>query len=333
MQAKGTKRSEGIDVRHSRSCELRRREGETCTCTPRYQAMVWSQRERKQIKRTFAKLSEAKAWRAESQTAVRKGTMKAPTPVTLNEAAEAWLTAAKAGIAKTRSGDPYKPSAIRSYEAALRQRVLPDLGGLKLCQIDRRDIQALAERLEVEGLSPSTIRNVLMPLRAIFRRAVRDNVVTGNPTTVVMFRRRRFGPLGLTHFELKLLQSAAKQAAESLSGTGYLPGEFRRARRKLARLGLVEPDQRSITKAGRYYAEQDWQEVSGCSRALLEVPPRERRRTLFIERGVELVQRDALVGYVVADAHELSRAHPAVPPSGPQPKRSDRLGGRTARRR
>jgi hypothetical protein len=141
--------------------------------------MVWSQRERKQIKRTFAKLSEAKAWRAESQTAVRKGTMKAPTAVTLNEAAEAWLTAAKAGVAKTRSGDPYKPSAIRSYEAALRQRVLPDLGGLKLSQIDRRDIQAVAERLEVEGLSPSTIRNVLMPLRAIFRRAVRDNVVTG----------------------------------------------------------------------------------------------------------------------------------------------------------
>ena len=40
-------------------------------------------------------------------------------------AAEQWLADAKAGVARTRSGDRYKPSALRSYEQALRARILP----------------------------------------------------------------------------------------------------------------------------------------------------------------------------------------------------------------
>jgi hypothetical protein len=34
-----------------------------------------------------------------------------------------------------------------------------------------------------EGLSPSRIRNILMPLRVIYRRAVEDGIVAMNPTT------------------------------------------------------------------------------------------------------------------------------------------------------
>jgi len=39
------------------------------------------------------------------------------------------------------------------------------------------------EALRAEGLSPSTIRNTIDPLRAIYRRAIRNGVVTVNPTT------------------------------------------------------------------------------------------------------------------------------------------------------
>src|SRR6185437_13839492 len=41
--------------------------------------------------------------------------------------------------------------------------------------------QALVERLLGSGLSASTIRNALMPLRVIYRRAVRDDEVETNP--------------------------------------------------------------------------------------------------------------------------------------------------------
>src|SRR5262249_30644141 len=45
--------------------------------------------------------------------------------------------------------------------------------------------QDLADRLVSDGLNPSTIRNTLMPLRVIFRRAVTRGELTVNPTTAL----------------------------------------------------------------------------------------------------------------------------------------------------
>jgi len=47
---------------------------------------------------------------------VANGAMRAPLRLTVAEAAEAWLAAARDGVTRTRSGDAYKPSAIRGYE-------------------------------------------------------------------------------------------------------------------------------------------------------------------------------------------------------------------------
>ncbi|MBA3366039.1 MAG: hypothetical protein H0U03_09695 [Actinobacteria bacterium] len=49
----------------------------------------------------------------------------------LSQAASEWLAAAQAGIVRTRSGERYKPSALRAYEQALRTRVLPELGHVR----------------------------------------------------------------------------------------------------------------------------------------------------------------------------------------------------------
>lgn len=87
----------------------------------------------------------------------------------------------RSGRIRTRSGDRYKPSAIRSYEAALRDRILPELGGKRVGDVQRRDVQRLADDLLAEGRDPSTIRNALMPLRVIYRRAVEDGDVSVNP--------------------------------------------------------------------------------------------------------------------------------------------------------
>ena len=45
---------------------------------------------------------------------------------------------------------------------------------MRLADVQRRHVQGLADRLVADGLSPSTVRNALMPLRVIFRRALRD---------------------------------------------------------------------------------------------------------------------------------------------------------------
>jgi integrase len=170
----------GIEIRHGKRC--RSRSGGACSCRPTYQASVWSAAEQKRIRKTFPTLAEARAWRSEAQTAIRRGTLRAPSQVTLREAAEAWLEGARVGSVRNRSGDRYKPSVVRSYETSLRLRVLPDLGNRKFSEIRRRDVQDLADRLLGEGFDPSTIRNTLMPLRAIYRRALARGDVAVNPT-------------------------------------------------------------------------------------------------------------------------------------------------------
>ncbi len=62
-------------------------------------------------------------------------------------------------------------------------RVLPNLGGARLSEILRIDLQDLADQLCADGLDASTVRNTLMPLGAIFRRAVARGDVAVNPTT------------------------------------------------------------------------------------------------------------------------------------------------------
>jgi hypothetical protein len=52
--------------------------------------------------------------------------------MTLAQAASEWHEGAKAGTIRNRSGDAYKPGAFRSYERALRLRVLPELGERRL---------------------------------------------------------------------------------------------------------------------------------------------------------------------------------------------------------
>jgi integrase len=62
-------------------------------------------------------------------------------------------------------------------------RVLPELDTVRLSDLTRVDLQDFVDGLLGEGLDPSTIRNTLMPLRAIYRRAIARGIVAVNPTT------------------------------------------------------------------------------------------------------------------------------------------------------
>jgi integrase len=130
---------------------------------------------------SFKTVSGAKGWKASAELALRSGALSPGTSLTLSEAAADWLEMAKAGQALTRSGRPYKPSVIRSYEASLRLYALPIIGAMKLANVKRRDIQELVDRVALDR-NPSTVRNAVMPLRAIYRRALVRGVVEVNPT-------------------------------------------------------------------------------------------------------------------------------------------------------
>src|ERR1700727_145424 len=161
----------GIAVKHRTSCASRR--GARCNCRRVYQAAVWSARDGRRIRKHFDSLVEANAWRAESYRKLRRRELRAPSAVTFAEAAERWLAGVRAGSIRTRSGDPYKPSTVRSYEHAVRGSrsghgaLLHELGSIKLSDLSVDDVQDYADRLLASGCEPSTIRNAIMPVRVI----------------------------------------------------------------------------------------------------------------------------------------------------------------------
>jgi integrase len=171
----------GIRVRHQRGCASRG--GADCDCKPRYQAQVFDARSGRQIWRTARTLTEARQWRQDAAVAVRAGTLHASDGRTLRAVADEWLAGARSGVIRNRSGDPYKPSAVRGYEATLRLRVFPALGSAKFTAVRRVDLQDLVDKLHAAGLAASTVQCSILPLRAMYRRALARGEVAINPTT------------------------------------------------------------------------------------------------------------------------------------------------------
>jgi integrase len=171
--------STGIRKLHSQGCPGR--DGERCRCGAGWEASVYSKRDAKKIRKTFPTKTAAKTWRDDANTQLAKGGLRAPRPTTLREAWEAWHQGAEAGTIRNRSGDRYKPSAIRGYHQGMRLRVLPEFGPVRLADLDRVDLQALIHRLLELGLAPSTVEVTLLPVRAIYRQALERGEIAVNP--------------------------------------------------------------------------------------------------------------------------------------------------------
>jgi integrase len=170
----------GIRTRHARSCPAGRAKDARCRCQPSYEAFVYSVRDGRKIRRTFRNLAEAKGWRSDATSAVRKGGLRTPSRLTLREAAEAWLEQAERGEVLSRYRRPYKPSVLRGYRADFDRYVLPALGAVRLADLTADDFQALVDRLVGAGLSGSKVRNALVPCQALYRRHRRQ--VLADPT-------------------------------------------------------------------------------------------------------------------------------------------------------
>lgn len=77
---------------------------------------------------------------------------------------------------------PNEPSAIRTYDTALRLRILPELGGRRLSELRRNDLQEVVDDLIAGGLNASTIRTALMPVKVVCARALHRGELQVNPT-------------------------------------------------------------------------------------------------------------------------------------------------------
>ena len=145
------RRPEGISVRHARACPTPRRRPVPLLARatrPRSGARATASGSRGPSR----PWPPPRRWRHDATSALRRGTLRAGAAPRCRQAAEEWLEAAQAGLVRNRSGDPYKPSALRGYEQALRDRILPALGDTQLNEIRRSDVQRLVNRLMADGL-------------------------------------------------------------------------------------------------------------------------------------------------------------------------------------
>jgi len=172
--------AEGIRKRHTKKCPART--GGACRCDGGYEASVYSERDGKKLYKTFRREAEAKSWRADAKRSLDRGSLRAPNGKTLATAAAAWIEGAERAEIRNRSGHRYKPSTLRGYRRALAEQILPAIGTMKLNAVTTAEIQALVDRWHEEGQAPSTVRNSIKPLQAIYRRARAREGVPVNPT-------------------------------------------------------------------------------------------------------------------------------------------------------
>jgi Phage integrase, N-terminal SAM-like domain len=116
----------------------------------------------------------------------RPRTRAAPVPTSpesprVGNVIDEFIKAAEDGRAGTRSGRSYRPSALRDVSGILRHHVAREVGHLPLADVRRRHLQALIDRLGVEGLSESRIRSVISAVRALYGYAIERGYVEFSP--------------------------------------------------------------------------------------------------------------------------------------------------------
>jgi integrase len=268
MQQKRT--PEGVRLRHSRSCPARTGEG-NCTagkregCKPYYEAQAYDRRTRTKVRKSFATAASARVWRNQQLARQEQGRRIGETRKTLREAAEVWLAGAKANppTILNSAGRPFKPSVLRGYEADLNEYVLPDLGARRLAEIGRGDLKRLVERLVGKGLSPSRVRNIVNPVRAVFREALDAEEVQVNPTAQLKLpanrkpQKRAAEPADLAAF-LAILRDADRVLYATAAYAGLRRGELR-----ALRCGDVQLNEGDGPLGGWITVDRSWDDVAG----------------------------------------------------------------------
>ena len=93
-----------------------------------------------------------------------QGIMPAPERLTVETFFERWLADDVARL------DQY---TVKNYTIYVRQHIVPELGRIRLGQLQVAHVQALYTTLGKKGLAPKTIRNAHGVLRAALEKAVR----------------------------------------------------------------------------------------------------------------------------------------------------------------
>lgn len=135
----------------------------------------------------------------------------------------------------------------------LRLRVLDELGDQQFAQVTRGDLQRLVDKLVAQKLSASTVQCTLLPLRAMYRRAISLDDLNVNPTTGLKLPAIRGGrdKIVTPQQAAKLIDALPTAHDRALWGTALYAG-LRRG--ELLALMWEDVD----VKAGQIHVQRSW---------------------------------------------------------------------------
>lgn len=157
----------------------------------------------RQRQRTARTMVEARRLKAAMNADVARGEHRELSRETFAEYAQEW-----GATYQGRTGSGIRPHTLKDYTRDLEMHVTPVLGKRRLSAIELRDIKKLARVLADKGLAPSTVRNIIAPVRALFATAVEEGVLRHNPALGLRLPGTRPGPeqvKALTPEQLALL--------------------------------------------------------------------------------------------------------------------------------
>lgn len=200
------------------------------------------------------------------------------------------------GTLRNRSGFPFKKSVVRSYESCYLQHVQPALGERRISTITRRDVQAIVDEIMARGLSASTARNSLMPLRLAFRVAIRDEMgVTASPIhgvelPAVRGRRERYA----TPVEVQALIEALEPRDRGVWATAFYSG-LRRGELMGLEWSTVDLDAGEIRVERAYDPGSKTYQTTKSRAGIRTVPIVKPLRLALIEHRMQLGRSHGLV--------------------------------------
>jgi integrase len=129
----------------------------------------------------FPTITQAKAAKRAIATDLDRDEYTPKTKLTFEEYARDWLATYTGRGSRT-----VKPLTVKDYARVLELHVFPAIGRKRLSAVTPMDLEKLAHSLGTEKkLSANTVRNALAPVRAIFRKAAKQRLISHDPTSAL----------------------------------------------------------------------------------------------------------------------------------------------------
>jgi integrase len=133
--------------------------------------------------------------------------------IKVSEALADWLREAKTRV---------EPTTFHGYAKNTRYHLVPALGEFRLSELHTSDVEDWLARLDVCG---KTKNDILIPLRAVFKKALRDDRIERDPVAKIpLFRHRAREPDPLTGAEMEAVLSACAGQVRNIIEFAFLTG-------------------------------------------------------------------------------------------------------------